>query len=254
MSFTDTHTHLYLEQFRDDLDTVIENAISSGVNRFFFPAINSNYTDLMLDLKKKYPDNIFLMSGLHPCYVSSNYPKEIRHVEKIIHSNEIVAVGEIGIDLHWDKTSLEIQIKAFDTQISLANDHNLPIVIHCRKSFDEIYDILIKNKVKNGGIFHCFSGNLDEAKKILDLGMKLGIGGVVTFKNGKIDKFLNQIDISNIVLETDSPYLSPEPFRGKRNESANIKYIAKKLCDIYNLSFQEIADITTENSKNIFGV
>ena len=254
MSFTDTHTHLYLEQFRDDLDTVIENAISSGVNRFFFPAINSNYTDLMLDLKKKYPDNIFLMSGLHPCYVTSDYLKEIRHVEKIINSNEIVAVGEIGIDLHWDKTSLEIQIKAFDTQISLANDHNLPIVIHCRKSFDEIYDILIKNKVKNGGIFHCFSGNLDEAKKILDLGMKLGIGGVVTFKNGKIDKFLNQIDISNIVLETDSPYLSPTPLRGKRNESANIKYIAEKLCDIYNLSFQEIADITTENSKNIFGV
>jgi len=254
MSFTDTHTHLYLEQFKDDIDTVIENAISSGVNRFFFPAINSNYTDLMLDLKKKYPENIFLMSGLHPCYVSSDYIKEIRHVEKIIHSHDIVAVGEIGIDLHWDKTNLDIQIKAFEAQISLANDHDLPIVIHCRKSFNEIYDVLIKNKVENGGIFHCFSGNLDEAKKILDLGMKLGIGGVVTFKNGKIDKFLNQIDISNIVLETDSPYLSPAPFRGKRNESANIKYIAEKLCDIYNLSIQEIADITTENSKNIFGV
>ena len=127
-------------------------------------------------------------------------------------------------------------------------------MIHCRESFDYIYNVLIKNEVKNGGIFHCFSGNLDEAKKILDLGMKLGIGGVVTFKNGKIDKFLNQIDISNIVLETDSPYLSPSPLRGKRNESANIKYIAEKLCDIYNLSFQEIADITTENSKNIFGV
>ena len=194
------------------------------------------------------------MSGLHPCYVSSDYLKEIRHVEKIIHSNDIVAVGEIGIDLHWDKTNLDIQIKAFEAQISLANNHDLPIVIHCRHSFDEIYDVLIKNKVKNGGIFHCFSGNLDEAKKILDLGMKLGIGGVVTFKNGKIDKFLNQIDISNIVLETDSPYLSPSPLRGKRNESANIKYIAEKLCDIYNLSFQEIADITTENSKNIFGV
>ena len=194
------------------------------------------------------------MSGLHPCYVSSDYLKEVRHVEKIIYSNDIVAVGEIGIDLHWDKTNLDIQIKAFEAQISLANDHDLPIVIHCRQSFDEIYDVLIKNKVKNGGIFHCFSGNLDEAKKILDLGMKLGIGGVVTFKNGKIDKFLNQIDISNIVLETDSPYLSPAPFRGKRNESANIKYIAEKLCDIYNLSYQEIADITTENSKNIFGV
>ena len=194
------------------------------------------------------------MSGLHPCYVSSDYLKEIRHVEKIINSNEIVAVGEMGIDLHWDKTNLDIQIKAFEAQISLANDHDLPIVIHCRESFDEIYDVLIKNEVKNGGIFHCFSGNLEQAKKILDLGMKLGIGGVVTFKNGKIDKFLNQIDISNIVLETDSPYLSPAPFRGKRNESANIKYIAEKLCDIYNLSFQEIADITTENSKKIFGV
>lgn len=254
MSFTDTHTHLYLEQFKDDLDTVIENAISCGVNRLFFPAINSNYTDSMIDLKKKYPENIFLMSGLHPCYVSSNYLKEIRHVEKIIHSNEIVAIGEIGIDLYWEKKNLEIQIKAFETQIGIANDHDLPIVIHCRESFDEIYDVLIKNEVKNGGIFHCFSGNLDEAKKILDLGMKLGIGGIVTFKNGKIDKFLNQIDISNIVLETDSPYLSPSPLRGKRNESANIKYIAEKLCDIYNLSFQEIGDITTQNSKNIFGV
>ncbi len=254
MSFTDTHTHLYLEQFKDDLDTVIENAISSGVNRLFFPAINSNYTDLMLDLKKKYPKNIFLMSGLHPCYVSSDYLKEIDHAEKIINSNDIVAIGEIGIDLHWDKTNLDIQIKAFEAQISLANNHDLPIVIHCRQSFDEIYDVLIKNKVKNGGIFHCFSGNLDEAKKILDLGMKLGIGGVVTFKNGKIDKFLNEIDIGNIVLETDSPYLSPVPLRGKRNESANITYIAEKLSDIYNLSLQEIADITTENSKNIFGV
>ena len=254
MSFTDTHTHLYLEQFKDDLDSVIENAISSGVNRLFFPAINSNYTDFMLDLKKKYPENIFLMSGLHPCYVSSDYLKEIRHVEKIINSNEIIAVGEIGIDLYWEKKNLDIQIKAFEAQIGLANDHELPIVIHCRESFDYIYDVLIKNEVKNGGIFHSFSGNLDEAKKILDLGMKLGIGGVVTFKNGKIDKFLNQIDISNIVLETDSPYLSPSPLRGKRNESANIKYIAEKLCDIYNLSFQEIADITTENSKNIFGV
>ena len=254
MSFTDTHTHLYLEQFKDDFDIVIENAISSGVNRLFFPAINSNYTDLMLDLKKKYPENIFLMSGLHPCYVSSNYLKEIRHVEKIIHSDEIVAIGEIGIDLYWEKKNLDIQIKAFETQISIANDYDLPIVIHCRESFDEIYDVLIKNKVKNGGIFHCFSGDLSQANKIIDLGMKLGIGGVVTFKNGKIDKFLKNIDISNIVLETDSPYLSPAPLRGKRNESANIKYIAEKLCDIYNLSYQQIADITTENSKNIFGV
>jgi len=254
MSFTDTHTHLYLEQFNDDIDSVIENSISSNVNRLFLPAINSSYTESMFALKERYPENIFLMSGLHPCYVDSNYQDEIKHVERIINENEVVAVGEIGIDLYWDKTNIDIQTEAFESQISIANNHNLPIVIHCRESFNEIYNVLIKSKVNNGGIFHCFSGDLIQAKKIIDIGMKLGIGGVVTFKNGKIDKFLNQIDISDIVLETDSPYLSPEPLRGKRNESSNIKYVAEKLCDIYNLSYHEIAEITTQNSKDIFGV
>ncbi len=254
MSFTDTHTHLYLEQFNDDIDSVIENAISSDVKRLFLPAINSKYTESMLSLKNKYPKNIFLMSGLHPCYVGANFSDEIKHVEMIINEKEIIAVGEIGIDLYWDKTNLDIQIEAFESQISIGNNHNLPIIIHCRESFDEIYEVLIKNKINNGGIFHCFSGDLFQAKKIIDMGMKLGIGGVVTFKNGKIDKFLNQIDISNIVLETDSPYLSPAPFRGKRNESSNIIYIAEKLCEIYNLSLQEIADITTQNSKDVFRV
>ena len=254
MSFTDTHTHLYLEQFNDDIDSVIENSISSNVNRLFLPAINSSHTESMFLLKERYPENIFLMSGLHPCYVEANFLDEIKHVEMIINENEIVAVGEIGIDLYWDKTNLDIQIEAFESQISIANNHNLPIVIHCRESFDEIYNVLNKNKVNNGGIFHCFSGDLSQANKIIDMGMKLGIGGVVTFKNGKIDKFLKDIDISNIVLETDSPYLSPVPLRGKRNESSNIKYIAEKLCHIYNLSFQEIAKITTQNSKGVFGV
>ena len=254
MSFTDTHTHLYLEQFNVDIDLVIENAVSYNVNRLFLPAISSKHTESMFRLKDKYPQNIFLMSGLHPCYVNTNFLDEIKHVEMIINENEIVAVGEIGIDLYWDKTNLDIQIEAFESQISIANNHNLPIVIHCRKSFNEIYNVLIKNKVNNGGIFHCFSGDLSQAKKIIDLGMKLGIGGIVTFKNGKIDKFLNKIDISNIVLETDSPYLSPAPFRGKRNDSSNIKYIAEKLCDIYNISYHEIAEITTQNSKDVFGV
>ena len=254
MSFTDTHTHLYLEQFINDVDSVIENAILNDVNRLFFPAISSKYSESMFRLKDKYPENIFLMSGLHPCYVNESFSDEIKHVEKILNEKEIIAVGEIGIDLYWDKTNLDIQIKAFQNQINIANNFNLPIVIHCRESFNEIYDVLIKNKINYGGIFHCFSGDLNQAKKIIDLGMKLGIGGVVTFKNGKIDKFLNQIDISHIVLETDSPYLSPTPLRGKRNESSNIKYIAEKLCDIYNLSLQEIADITTQNSKEIFRV
>ena len=194
------------------------------------------------------------MLGLHPVYVDKNYLQELEFVKNEINQNDFVAVGEIGIDLYWDKTNLDIQIEAFESQISIANNHNLPIVIHCRESFDEIYTVLNKNKVNNGGIFHCFSGDLSQANKIIDMGMKLGIGGVVTFRNGKIDKFLKDIDISNIVLETDSPYLSPVPLRGKRNESSNIKYIAEKLCDIYNLSFQEIAKITTQNSKDVFGV
>ena len=254
MVFTDTHTHLYLDEFSNDIDIVIENAFSSNVKRLFFPAINSKYSSSMFNLQKKYPENIFLMSGLHPCYVGKDFSDEISLVQNILKNNHIVAIGEIGIDLYWDKSNLSMQTKAFEMQIEIANNNNLPIVIHCRESFDEIYNVLIHNKPLNGGVFHCFSGDLEQANKIIELDMKLGIGGVVTFKNGKIDKFLNQIDIKNIVLETDSPYLSPAPFRGKRNQSANIKIIAEKLCDIYNLSLNEIAKITTHNSKEVFKV
>ena len=254
MGLTDTHTHLYLEQFKDDVDLVIKNAISADISRFFLPAISSKYTDSMLDLKKKYPKNIFLMSGLHPCYVDANYLDEILHIEETISNNNIVAIGEIGVDLYWDKSNLNMQLKAFKRQIKLANECNLPIVIHCRDSFDEIYKVLNETPSKNGGIFHCFTGTIEQANKIIALGMKIGVGGVVTFKNGKIDKFLNKIGIENIVLETDSPYLSPSPNRGKRNESKNITFIADKLCDIYGLSHKEIAHITTKNSKQVFGI
>ena len=254
MVFTDTHTHLYLDEFSNDIDIVIENAFSNNVKRLFFPAINSKYSSSMFNLQKKYPENIFLMSGLHPCYVGKDFSDEISELQTILKNNHIVAIGEIGIDLYWDKSNLSMQTKAFEMQIEIANNNNLPIVIHCRESFDEIYNVLINNKPLNGGVFHCFSGDLEQANKIIELDMKLGIGGVVTFKNGKIDKFLNQIDIKNIVLETDSPYLSPAPLRGKRNQSANIKIIAEKLCDIYNLSLNEIAKITTHNSKEVFKV
>ena len=254
MVFTDTHTHLYLDEFSNDIDIVIENAFSSNVKRLFFPAINSKYSSSMFNLQKKYPENIFLMSGLHPCYVGKDFSDEISLVQNILKNNHIVAIGEIGIDLYWDKSNLSMQTKAFEMQIEIANNNQLPIVIHCRESFDEIYNVLINNKPLNGGVFHCFSGDLEQANKIIELDMKLGIGGVVTFKNGKIDKFLNQIDIKNIVLETDSPYLSPVPLRGERNQSANIKIIAEKLCDIYNLSLNEIAKITTHNSKEVFKV
>ena len=180
------------------------------------------------------------MSGLHPCYVDSNYLEEISIVEDILNMDKsIVAIGEIGIDLHWDKSNLDIQLKAFERQIILANDFGLPIVIHCRESFDEIYNVLNKLPAKNEGIFHCFTGTLDQANKIISMGMKIGIGGVVTFKNGNIDKFLKNIDIKNIVLETDSPYLSPKPFRGKRNESSYIELIAKKISEIYNMDLND---------------
>ena len=253
MVLTDTHTHLYLEHFKKDIDLVIERAISSNISRFFLPAISSKYTKSMIDLRKKYPDNIFLMSGLHPCYVENNYLDELSHIEKnLVEDKNIVAIGEIGIDLYWDKSNFDLQKKAFERQIELSNNFNLPIIIHCRESFNEIYRILKQNPVRNGGIFHCFTGSLDEANKIIDMGMKIGIGGVVTFKNGKIDKFLEKIDIKNIVLETDSPYLSPMPLRGKRNESMNITIIAEKLANIYGLNLNEIAEITTANSRDVF--
>ena len=253
MFITDTHTHLYLEQFEDDIETVINDAINVGVNKFFLPAISSKYNDSMINLKKKYNKNIFLMAGLHPCYVNKDFENEILQVEKLIKENEIVAVGEIGIDLYWDKSNLALQKEAFLAQIKIAQENDLPIVIHCRESFNEIYHIIKKENLING-IFHCFSGNLEQAKKITSLGLKLGIGGVLTFKNGGIDKFLHQINIENIVLETDSPYLSPTPLRGKRNESANLIHIAKKLSEIYNIPLSEIARITSSNSKSVFGV
>jgi len=193
--------------------------------------------------------------GLHPTHVKENVEEELAFVKKWLDTRNFYAVGEIGIDLYWDKTFLKQQQKAFKTQIQWAKEKNLPIIIHCRDAFDEIFEVLEEVKDdKLFGIFHCFSGNLEQAKKAISYNMKLGIGGVVTFKNGKIDQFLNEIDIKNIVLETDSPYLAPTPFRGKRNESSYITKVVTKLAEIYNVSEKEIAEITTQNSKDIFGI
>ena len=255
MILTDTHTHLYSSEFENDRDEMIQNAISKGVSRFFIPSIDASYTQKMYDLETKYPDNIFLMMGLHPCYVKENYEEELSHVETELSKRKFAAIGEIGIDLHWDKTTLEIQKIAFQRQIQWAKKYKLPINIHCREAFDEIFEVLeLEKSPELFGIFHCFSGNYEQAQKAISYNMKLGIGGVVTFKNGKVDQFLNQIDIKNIVLETDSPYLAPVPFRGKRNESSYITLVAQKLAEIYNLPIAEIAKITTENSKAIFKV
>lgn len=255
MTITDTHTHLYASEFDEDRNEMIERALEAGVSRFFIPAIDSVYTQSMYDLEKAYPENIFLMIGLHPTHVKDNYLDELQHVEEELSKREFVAVGEIGIDLYWDKTHLPQQQDAFRKQIQLAKKYKLPIVIHCREAFDEIFEILEEEKSTDlFGIFHCFSGTYDQALQAISYNMKLGIGGVVTFKNGKIDQFLNQIDLKHLVVETDSPYLAPVPYRGKRNESSYILNVVDKLAEIYNVAAVEIAQITTENSKEIFGI
>ena len=252
---TDTHTHLYSEQFDLDRDAMIQRAKDAGVQRFFIPAIDSSYTQRMFSLEENYPSDVFLMMGLHPTSVKENFKSELQHVKDWIDKKSFVAIGEIGIDLYWDKTFLAEQQEAFQLQIQWAKQKNLPIVIHCRDAFDEIFEILELEKAANlRGIFHCFTGTLEQAKKAISYNMKLGIGGVATFKNGKIDTFLSQIPLQNIVLETDAPYLSPVPFRGKRNESSYITYVVEKLATIYKVSFNDIAKITTENSKEVFGI
>ena len=255
MILTDTHTHLYSEAFDNDREIVIRNAFESGITRFFLPAIDSTYTNEMYKLANEYPQNIFLMAGLHPTHVKRNYKEEINHIANELSSRKFVAVGEIGIDLYWDKTTYREQEDAFRLQIRLAKEYKLPIVIHCRNAFDEIFKILNDEKSKDlFGIFHCFTGDLQQARKAISYNMKLGIGGVVTFKNGKIDKFLSKIDLSNIVLETDAPYLSPVPYRGRRNESAYLVNILEKVADIYGISKSEVASVTTQNSIDVFGV
>jgi len=252
---TDTHTHLYSEAFNEDRHNMINRAIDKGVTRFFIPAIDSTYTASMFQLEKDFPEHIFLMMGLHPTHVKDNYLEELTHVEDMLSKRQFYAIGEIGIDLYWDQSTLKIQQKAFKHQIQLAKKYKLPIVIHCREAFDEIFEVLETEKGDDlFGIFHCFTGTLEQAHQALSYNMKLGIGGVVTFKNGKIDQFLNQIDLEHIVLETDAPYLSPIPYRGKRNESAYIINVLEKLSDIYSKSVEDIAKTTTQNSKDIFKI
>ena len=255
MEIVDTHTHLYLEQFKEDIDCVISKAKENGVNKFIFPAIDSSYFQDMHDLKNKYPESVYLMTGLHPTDVKENYKEELDFVTKTLKNHNYVAIGEIGIDLYWDKSFLKQQQEAFRFQIRFAIKNDLPIVIHCREAFDEIFEILSEENCETlRGVFHCFTGDLNQANKAISLGFLLGIGGVVTFKNGGIDKFLNQIDLKHIVLETDSPYLAPVPFRGKRNESSYIIYVLEKLSELYKVPKEEVASVTTNNAKKMFSL
>lgn len=253
MQFTETHTHLYSKEFDADRNSLIEKALKNGITKFYMPNIDSESILPMLELEKKFPNNCFAMMGLHPCSVNQTVNEELAIVEKWLKQRDFKAVGEIGIDLYWDKTFLKEQQHAFFTQINWALAYKLPIVIHCREAFDEIYEVLESFKELPLGIFHCFSGNIEQAEKILAFNrFKLGIGGVVTFKNSGLDKVVEAIDLQHLVLETDAPYLAPVPFRGKRNEPVYLLEVAKKIAEIKQISISEVANITSQNAQAIF--
>lgn len=251
--FIDTHTHLYSEEFNVDRNDMITRAIASGVVRFYLPNVDSGSIDGMLALEKDFPNVCLPMMGLHPCSVKENYESELEIVHSCLKERRFVAIGEIGLDLYWDKTFAKEQEIALKKQIDWALEFNYSIVIHCRNAFDEIYSILSSYEKLPKAIFHCFSGNTEQAHKIIELGnFMLGIGGVVTFKNSGLDKVVEEIDLKHLVLETDAPYLAPMPYRGKRNESAYILLIAKKIAEIKNCSVEDVAKITTQNAQFIF--
>ncbi len=255
MIFIDSHTHLYLEEFQNDRQNVVEKAIAEGIEYMILPAIDKSSFDSMKQLCHDFPQNCFPMIGLHPTSVEENYKEELDFVEKELQEKKYVAVGEIGIDLYWDKTYAEQQKFAFRYQLKLAKKHNLPVAIHTRDSFNDVYKIV--REEQDGtlkGVFHCFTGNLDEAKKIMDLNFFMGIGGIVTFKNSGQDKVVKDIPLESILLETDSPFLTPAPYRGKRNESAYIKLIATKIAEVKEVSIESVANITSSNSMNLFGL
>jgi TatD DNase family protein len=254
MTLIDTHCHLYLEEFKTDINAIIERAQEYGVQQFYLPAINSEETANMLGLEAKFPGVCIPMMGLHPCYVKEDYKVELAAVEEWLSKRPFVAIGEIGLDFYWDKTFVKEQYESFNTQMQWALDKQLPIVIHTRSAMPETLEA-VKPFAEKGlrGIFHCFSGNAADARQVVDMGFYLGIGGVVTYKNSGLAEALDDISVEHMVLETDAPYLTPVPFRGKRNESAYLQYIIEKLATIKNLPIDELAAITTVNAQKIFG-
>jgi len=255
MIFVDTHTHLYLENFNEDRKQVVEKAIELGVKYMLLPNIDSESFDDMESLHHLFPKNCLAMMGLHPTSVKENYETELEKVETEIKSGKYIAVGEIGIDLYWDKTFEEQQKDAFRRQLKLAKKHKLPVSIHTRDAFEQIYTIVkeeLNDELK--GVFHCFTGTAEEAKLIMETGFKMGIGGVLTFKNSKLKEVIKSVPMEYLVLETDAPFLTPTPFRGKRNESAYIPLIAQKLAEIKGISLEEVAAKTTENAVDVFQI
>jgi TatD DNase family protein len=254
MILVDTHTHLYETQFDEDRAAMIQRAFDQNVQKMIIPNVDTSTIQPMLEICNAYPNHIFPMLGLHPCYVKeATYKKELDIIKKHITPSNPIAIGEIGIDLYWDKSTLEIQKEAFEIQCNWALDYNLPIAIHSRESTTLIIEILKKRKQNPKGVFHCFTGSFEEANEIIKLGFYLGIGGVLTYKNTNLRETLSKIDLAHLVLETDAPYLPPVPFRGKRNESAYTSIIAETLASVYQKDLTEIARKTTENTVTLFG-
>ena len=254
--FIDTHTHLFSDSFDKDIDDVINRAIQSGVELFLLPNIDLDSIPLMHNLESKYPNNCFAMMGLHPCSIDEKWEQNLKVIKQNLFSREYIAIGEIGVDLYWDKKYIEEQIEAFKVQVEWAKKLEKPIVIHARDSLTEIFNVLdIMDDDKLSGVFHCFSGTLDDAMKINSYNnFKLGIGGVITYKNSNLESIIENISLDELILETDSPYLSPTPYRGKRNESSYLLHIAEKLAEIYNLPLSEIERTTSETAKQLFNL
>ena len=254
-TLTDTHCHIYLPEFDSDRAIALERAFAAGVTRIFLPNVDQSTTPALMQVAGDYPDNCFPLMGLHPTSVNENYQEELAHVEAMLDQHKFYGIGEIGIDLYWDKTFRDQQEEALKIQLGWASAKSLPVVIHVRNSHAETVEIITKAALTNlTGIFHCFSGTLDQAKEIIGLGFHLGIGGVSTFKNSGLDQVLPHIDPKWIVLETDSPYLAPVPFRGQRNEPSYVVNTAIRVAQFYGIPVEEIAEITTENSRKIFGI
>ena len=255
MELTDTHCHLFLPEFDTDRADAIDRAVESGVTRMFLPNVDHSTADALLRTCDEYPDHCFPMMGLHPTSVNGSFEHELRQVEEWFDHQKFHAVGEIGIDLYWDRSFREQQEEAFLIQLGWASDRNLPVVIHVRESYRETIQVIRESRYGNlRGIFHCFSGTREQAEEILGLGFYLGIGGLATFKNGGLDRVLPGINPASLVLETDSPYLAPVPFRGKRNEPSYLLHVATRVAAIYGMSTEELAETTTLTSKQLFGI
>jgi TatD DNase family protein len=249
----DTHAHLYTKEFEEDRDLMIQRALESGVQKMLLPSIDSSEIEAMLDLEAKFPDHCFAMMGLHPCYVKENYEEELEIVSNWLSKRSFKAVGEIGLDLYWDKTFYKQQTDAFCRQIEWAKYYKIPISIHSREATDEAIEIVQSYKDENlRGVFHCFGGTIEQAKKIIDLDFYMGIGGVVTFKKAGLDLLLKDISLEHLVLETDAPYLAPVPFRGKRNEAAYVRFIAEKIAEAKGVSIIEVENTTSANAEKLF--